>query len=145
MRFCSHCKRINEGWPIRCRFCACTWSVRLCRSGHENPCTALFCGQCGSPDLSTTAPGGRLINWFFKLPEHCGVIGKILILVLPILILFAVVRNLEAILPLLFALTVMLLLARLVVNGVPSGIRKILMRYFRLATKKENNRAGKAR
>lgn len=145
MRYCPNCKRINEGWPIRCRYCACTWSVRICRSGHENPLGVLFCGECGSADLSTAAPGGRLINWLFRLPQHAGLFGKIILLALPVLLLIVVIRNLNALMPLLFAVTVMILLAKFALNSVPAGIKSFLGRYYRNVTRGKKHRAGKAR
>lgn len=145
MRYCHNCKRINEGWPIRCRYCACTWSVRLCRSGHENPVTALFCGLCGSADLSTAAPGGRLVNWLFRLPQHAGLFGKIMLLALPLLALMVIVQNLNALAPLLIGVTLMILIAKLVVSNLPAGIRSILSRYYRNVIRGKKDRAGKAR
>jgi hypothetical protein len=61
MRYCPHCSRFNPGRPPICHFCGCTWYVRLCPRGHENPFNAQYCGTCGSADLSETA--GRR-PWF---------------------------------------------------------------------------------
>ena len=145
MRYCPYCKRINEGWPIRCRYCACTWAVRYCRSGHENPPNALFCGECGSADLSTPALGGRIQNWFFKLPQSRGVFIKMALLLLPVLLLVVLVRNLNASLPLLFAVTVMILIFKLTVDSLPKTVKGSIWKYYRALVRNKNNRAGKAR
>lgn len=58
MRLCPHCKRLNPGRPDRCHYCGRTWHLRLCPWGHPNPCDAVFCGRCGSADLSRPAPSG---------------------------------------------------------------------------------------
>ena len=55
MRYCPHCHRFNPGKPLICHYCGRTWYVRLCQRGHENPAGALYCGTCGSTDLSETA------------------------------------------------------------------------------------------
>jgi hypothetical protein len=51
MRWCSHCRRYNSGWPTRCRYCAAGLAGRLCERGHINPSDPrlAFCGECGQP------------------------------------------------------------------------------------------------
>lgn len=67
MRYCPHCRRLNPGYPVICHYCGCTWHVRLCPRGHENPPNAQFCGTCGSTDLSETAGSIPQITYFIKI------------------------------------------------------------------------------
>src|SRR5579864_3367905 len=50
MRWCGNCRRLNSGWPTRCRYCAIGFG-RLCPRNHVNPSDAqlAFCGECGEP------------------------------------------------------------------------------------------------
>jgi hypothetical protein len=67
MRYCPHCHRFNPGSPLICHFCGCTWYVRLCPRGHENPPSAQYCGACGSTDLSETAGRKPWLLIIFKV------------------------------------------------------------------------------
>jgi len=67
MRYCSHCRRLNPGYPVICHYCSRTWYVRLCPRGHENPSNAQYCGTCGSADLSETAGPKPWPIYFIKL------------------------------------------------------------------------------
>ena len=51
MRWCSHCRNFNTGWPARCRYCAVGLDGRLCPRNHVNPTDSrlAFCGECGQP------------------------------------------------------------------------------------------------
>lgn len=63
MRRCTACFRFQPGQPTYCAFCGRSFDVRLCARGHRNPRTALYCAECGSPDLSTpTPPAGFLFR-----------------------------------------------------------------------------------
>jgi hypothetical protein len=50
-----------------CHYCGRTWHVRLCRSGHENPPDAQFCGTCGSADLTETAGPVPIWVWLIRI------------------------------------------------------------------------------
>ena len=66
MKFCPYCKQWNHGKPMRCRYCARTWNVKLCPGGHVNPVTANFCGECGRANLSEPAGRNSIIGWIFQ-------------------------------------------------------------------------------
>ena len=77
MRYCPHCRRLNSGFPLICRFCGCTWHIRLCPRGHVNPPGSLHCGECGSVDLSETAgnrPWTIYVIKFFIIVILCIVV-----------------------------------------------------------------------
>jgi hypothetical protein len=80
MRYCPYCRRWSSGRPQRCFYCGRTWYIRLCRSSHENPPDAQFCGTCGSADLTDTAGPRPFLIWFIR-------IGVLAILVLFIITL----------------------------------------------------------
>jgi len=110
MRYCPNCKRINEAWPNRCRFCGHTWGVRFCRRGHPNPPNAVFCGECGSGDMTDTARGGGFINLIFNLCKGrrlFPVIRLIIALIIPFLALGVTAGNLETLLPFLVAIAIL--------------------------------------
>jgi len=79
MRYCPHCHRLNTGRPQICNYCSRTWHVRLCPARHENPPDAIFCGTCGSADLTETSG---------PLPLWIGLI-KIGILIIILFMLFS--------------------------------------------------------
>jgi len=111
MRYCPNCRRINEGWPERCRYCGLTWGVRFCRRGHPNPASAVFCGECGSGDMTETAHGGRLINLLFRIfrgRRIFPVIRLIIALTLPFFALGVTASNLDALLPIMVAIAILI-------------------------------------
>lgn len=81
MRYCPYCKRLNVGKPQRCRYCGRTWFVKICPKGHINPPEALFCGECGSADL--TQPAGRksILYYLFSLLKWVVIVGVIFLIV----------------------------------------------------------------
>ena len=144
MRYCSNCRRINESWPDRCRFCGLTWNVRICRRGHSNPTNAVFCGECGSGDLTNTAQGGRLINGLFRIFQRGGPLPFLMFLVklaLPILVFFVIVQDLEAFLPLLVVMTILVVILRYAIGLLPSWIFGPIGRYYRGRVKDYKDRA----
>jgi hypothetical protein len=64
MRYCPNCRRINPGRPLICHYCGRTWYIRLCPRSHLNPYNAIYCGTCGSTDLSEVC---RSTPWFSYL------------------------------------------------------------------------------
>jgi len=126
MRYCPNCRRINEGWPDLCMFCNRSWSSRICRRGrHKNPGSAIFCGTCGSGDLTETAHGGRFINGIFKLFQGGGLSSFLLLIVklaFPILIVCAIAQNLDAFIPVLIALVIFLGVIRYAFNFVRNAL-----------------------
>jgi len=144
MRYCPNCRRINEAWPERCRFCGLTWNVRICRRGHQNPPNAVFCGECGSGDLTDTARGGRIINGIFSLFRGGGRFPFLTLIVklsIPILILCVIAQNLETFLPLLVALTLLIGVLRYAVGLLPSWLTGRVRRYYRGRIKDHRDRA----
>jgi hypothetical protein len=51
MHYCRNCRKWNDGWPLRCRYCSAGLEGRLCPSGHVNPPDRdlQYCGDCGRP------------------------------------------------------------------------------------------------
>jgi hypothetical protein len=144
MRYCPNCRRINEAWPERCRFCGLTWNIRICRRGHPNPANAVFCGECGSGDLTDTARGGRFINGIFGVFQSGGPFPLLMLIVkltIPILMLCVIAQNLEAFLPLLVALAIMIGILRYAVGLLPSWLTGRAGRYFRGQVKDYKDRA----
>ncbi len=144
MRYCPNCRRISEGWPERCFFCACTWNIRKCRSGHDNPHTALFCGTCGSADLSTPALGGRTINWFFHLPYSNKSMLKIVIIGLGLLFIIGIAQNIDAFLPLLLGIIFLLIAGKYLSSFFPIRMTRVIKKLYRWVMG-NNTRARKAR
>lgn len=144
MRYCPNCRRINEAWPERCRFCGLTWNVRICRRGHQNPANAVFCGECGSGDLTDTARGGRIVNSIFGLFEGRGPLPFLMLIVklaIPILILCVIAQDLEAFLPLLVALVILIGVLKYAVGLLPSWLTGRASRYYRGRVKNYKDRA----
>jgi hypothetical protein len=144
MRYCPNCRRINEAWPDRCRFCGLTWNVRICRRGHQNPANAVFCGECGSGDLTDTAQGGRFLNGVFRLFQGGGpfpFLSLIIKVAIPLLILCVIVQDLEAFLPLMVAIFILISVLRFAVGLLPPWIAKPLGRYYRVRVKDYKDRA----
>lgn len=138
MRFCAYCRRINERWPDRCRFCGHTWSVKFCRRGHVNPSNAIFCGECGSADLSETAFGGRFINMMFKLFTYPGLLGIVIKVCMFSFFIFLVVRDIEAIIPTIIAFSILALMIKYSLSLLPTWIKSIPKRVYNHL--KQNNR-----
>jgi len=144
MRYCPNCRRINEDWPDRCRYCGLTWNVRICRRGHLNPPNAVFCGECGSGDLTDTARGGRIINGIFRLFHGGGPFPFLMLIVklaIPILILCVIAQDLETFLPLLVALAILIGILKYAVSLLPSWLTGRASRYYRGRTKDYKDRA----
>ncbi len=144
MRYCPNCRRINEAWPERCRFCGLTWNVRICRRGHQNPANAVFCGECGSGDLTDTARGGRFVNGIFRLFQGGGPFPFLMLMVklaIPILILCVIAQDLEAFLPLLVALVILIGVLKYAVGLLPSWLTGKAGRYYRGRVKNYKDRA----
>lgn len=144
MRYCPNCRRINEAWPERCRFCGLTWNVRICRRGHQNPANAVFCGECGSGDLTDTARGGRIVNGIFRLFQGGGPFPFLMLIVklsIPILILCVIAQDLEAFLPLLVALVILIGILKYAVGLLPSWLTGRAGRYYRGRVKNYKDRA----
>ena len=140
MRFCPECRRINEGFPERCRFCGSTWGVRICRRGHLNPPDAAFCGECGSADLSRTARGGGIINSLLGIGRHGRFIWLVIKVLLPILLIVVISKNPEYYLPLLLPICILIIALRLAIGVIPSWIIRPLVKTFK---PKSKNRAKK--
>ena len=144
MRYCPNCRRINEAWPERCRFCGLTWNIRICRRGHQNPANTVFCGECGSGDLTDTARGGRIINLIFRLFQGGGPFPFLMLIVklaLPLLLLCVIAQDLEAFLPLLVALTILIGVLKYAIGLLPSWMTGRVSRYYRGRVKDHKDRA----
>jgi hypothetical protein len=81
MRYCPNCRRWNNGRPQFCHYCGCTWHVRLCPRGHDNPPDTIYCGTCGSAELTDTA-GPRTHYWVWLI--RLAVISILLLFVITI-------------------------------------------------------------
>lgn len=84
MKYCPACQRWNQGQPVRCNYCGRTWGVRLCPRGHANPPDAVFCSQCGRPQLSETAGPEplaiRVVSLLLRLLKPAAIVLGILVL-----------------------------------------------------------------
>lgn len=132
MRYCPSCSRINEGWPERCRFCASTWGVRICKRGHPNPVDAIFCGECGSAEMSEAARGGWLLNRIFGMFRgESGWFRYLLKIGLLLLLILILVKNFILLAPFLIAIGLLLAALRLVTEHLSGSIFRILGRLLR--------------
>lgn len=134
MRYCPNCRRINQAWPQRCRFCGMTWNVRICRRGHENPPGAVFCGECGSADLTETAAGGRFLNSVFLFVGGRGAFPLLMFtlkLALPIILLCLLLIDFESMLPSLVIIVLLVRLAQFAVESLPHGLNRPFRSYYR--------------
>lgn len=146
MRYCPNCRRINEGWPERCRFCGLTWRVRICRRGHPNPPNSVFCGECGSGDLTEVARGGWFLNALFGAFQGGGAssfLKLLLKLALPILLLIALLPLFSTLLPLVFVVAVLFGVFRHSLRLLPSWITGRAGRYIRNSFRDYKDRAGR--
>ena len=138
MRYCPKCQRINEGRPERCRFCGSTWGTRYCRRGHPNPPDAVFCGECGSADLSQTAGGGSIINSIFGIGRHRHLIWLLIKIALPILLILMVAKNPEYFLPFVLPIFILFLAFRFAMGIIPAWLIKPLIRIIKPKNKSKN-------
>lgn len=143
MRYCPNCRRINEGWPERCRYCAATWGVRICKRGHPNPANASFCGECGSADMTEPARGGRIANTLFQLPQKRGLLFLILKIAIPLWLFFTIANNLPLFLPLLVGIYILVSMLKFAFGQLPGWLGGPIMRFYRSRTKDIKNRASR--
>ena len=111
---------------------------------HPNPANAVFCGECGSGDLTDTARGGRIINLIFGIFQGGGPFPFLMLLVklaLPIFVLCVIAQDLEAFLPLLVALTILIGILRYAIGLLPPWITGRIGRYYRGRVKDYKDRA----
>lgn len=141
MRFCPYCRRINEGWPEICRFCAHTWSVARCRSGHINPPGTVFRGECGSVELSSPSGSGGLLNKIFQFPKLLRKLLKFTLYLAPMLILILVIANFERLLPVLAVLLGLLFILHIMAGLIPSWMVKPVFKALGLIRKARESRA----
>lgn len=145
MRYCPNCQRINEQWPDHCRYCGCTWSIRFCRSGHRNPASALYCGECGSSHLTQPARGGKIVNLVFGLFRGRGWIRFAIKVAIPIVVFVTVTKNLELFLPFLVAIYILISMFKYAFGAVPPWVTGPIMRFYRSRVREYRDRAREAR
>ncbi len=132
MRYCPGCRRINEGWPERCRFCASNWGVRICKRGHFNPIDAIFCGECGSAEMSEAARGGWLQNRIFGLFRgESGWLRYLLKIGFLVLLILILLNNFVLLATFLIAIGLLLAALRLVTEYLSGSIFRVLSRLLR--------------
>lgn len=137
MRYCPSCRRINEGWPDRCRHCQSSFNLSYCAKGHPNPPgSGSFCGVCGSADLSQPATGGRLINAILGFGRHKTILGLIVKLGIPLLLLIAIAKDPERYIWLILPIVFLFLALRLAIGILPFRLVGLFLRLFRSDTKK---------
>lgn len=140
MRYCSYCGKWFAGRPTYCPNCGRTWDYRICPRGHLNPPSALYCGECGSPDLSETSGRER---WFSRI---AGAIGKVLLKVMLIVIVFLMLMilsrtNLETLSGFVIAIGLLLI----VFNLLPPSIKRPISLILRQIWKKTKSRGQSRR
>ena len=126
MRYCNQCHRITTGEPMFCQYCGSTYNVKLCPSRHVNPRTAELCSQCGSRDLSTPAPRGRV--WVYPLLYALSLVPGVLLLLVSGGFFFAFLHALltnQALLGQFFALGILLGVVWYAYMHLPEFIRKL--------------------
>lgn len=143
MRYCPHCRRLSEEWPDRCRFCARTWNYRICRRGHPNPMNSIFCGECGSADLSTPIIGGKTINRVLGLTHQRPEFQKPILYALFLLILFYVVKNLSLLSTFIITALILLLAGRTALTQLRLRFTSALRRGSRTLTDPKSNKNKK--
>lgn len=94
-RKCKACKRLSHKKVLFCWYCGCSFDLRICVSGHQNPPWVQFCLTCGkdrslmskphtSEDLnfikhptkpSTFVPTRKRVHGLFGLALVCLGIG----------------------------------------------------------------------
>ncbi len=122
MRYCLYCQRWTAGRPVYCPNCGRTWNHRICPRGHLNPSSALFCADCGSPDLSETSGKER---WFSKIAGIIsGVLPKILLVGFIVLILANInERSLEPLAGFIISISILFVVFTL----MPRGIKRLIL------------------
>lgn len=142
MRYCSSCRRISEGWPTRCRFCGLTWGTRLCKRGHPNPINAVFCGECGSAEMSDASTGGQLVNGAFRLVSgDGGWIRVTFTLVIFGVLASVVISHLERFTAPLIAIVILTCLFRFMARQLPKWLFTPLARQFRKTRNQSKHRS----
>jgi len=125
MRWCSHCRRYNTGWPMRCHYCSAGLAGRLCKRNHINPPDPhlAFCGECGEPlERSWGAASSlRVYGLAFLI-----VLLTVFVSALPILL-----AKEEPMLSPLIALLILIVGFRLAVGILPPAGRSFLAFAFR--------------
>ena len=137
MRYCPECRRINEGFPERCRYCGSTWGTRFCRRGHPNPSDAAFCGECGSADLSTTAHGGGVINAVLGIGRHRRLIWFIIRISVPLFMLILISKDPARYLPLLLPIFLLIIAFRFALGIIPLWLFKPALKILKPNSKKK--------
>lgn len=114
MKYCSNCKRLNIGSSLSfCQYCGRSFDYRICsRCHHQNPKSAIYCGACGSQELSEVSGGSGI--W--------GVILKVILWMIMVLFLVSCLKNLETLFPIIF----IIMLFSIIYSHLPEGIKKIL-------------------
>ena len=150
MRYCPHCLRINQGWPERCRFCGRTWNYRICRRGHVNPSDSVFCGECGSVDLSTPILGSRFINRVFGFFGSNSRTSHPLVYSLLCALLLCVFLAPGTLLPFLIPLALLFIAYHLASRNLPFGLDRLFHGWLRSIfgikkSKQPNSRTSRGR
>lgn len=141
MRYCPGCHRLNEGWPERCRFCASTWGVRICRRGHPNPVDSVFCGQCGSAEMSEATRGGWFLNRIFRLfnGDH-GWFRYLVKIALVLFVLLILIKNVAFLAPFLIAIGLLVAAFRLLTQQLPGSLLGFLGRLLRFPSQQRKTK-----
>lgn len=132
MKYCPHCRRFNQGNPARCRFCGRTWSYRICNRGHINPPNAIYCGECGSPDLTQTSSSTKLA------------LVKGVVLLLVVIVVYSLISSINAnsftrlgksLVTFVVFVSIMLIAFKLSMRIMPKQIASILKKISKLTVK----------
>jgi len=65
---CQNCRKLNHKDVLFCWLCGCSFDLRICTSGHQNPAWVQYCLTCGKDRALMSRPHSARELSFAKHP-----------------------------------------------------------------------------
>src|SRR6202795_3023816 len=65
---CKNCGKLSHRDVLFCWLCGCSFNLRICVSGHDNPSWVQHCLTCGKDRSLMSQPHSSKDLWFVKHP-----------------------------------------------------------------------------
>ena len=67
---CKNCGKLSHKDVLFCWLCGCSFNLRICVSGHENPSWVRHCLTCGKDRSLMSLPHSSKDLWFVRHPTR---------------------------------------------------------------------------